>query len=493
MYPFDRSVQASGGHPRVGIKATLFLRVALPLLLILAGLVYAGLAAVESIAERRLQRDIELVTRAIRVTVSSALEQGDTAALGSSLESVFRMGQVYGAYVFNADGELLVARGAVEPGSGEAVRLSRITATEEGRDQGVYERISGRHVYSFFVPLFDRAGQPSGLLQVTRRHSDFEREFQQLRQWAWLLFGALTLLVVGALHVAHERAIGVHVRQLLASMRRVREGDRRHRAEATGPGELRTLAEELNRMLDAIRKAQARALRQRRERQSLRRQLRESRRMAELGQLSSGVAHELGAPLSVVDGRAQRLARRIEDADASRELDQIREQVARMAAIVRQLLDFGRSSRAARQTRPVVDWVQRAMALEAGSGRVRLDGPPDLLLQGDGLRLEHALANLVRNAFQACPAGPVAISWCDAGDGFVQIAVEDGGPGIPLELRHQVFEPFFTSRGEEGGTGLGMAIARSVVREHGGEISIGDSRLGGARIELRLPLAGDSE
>jgi signal transduction histidine kinase len=75
-------------------------------------------------------------------------------------------------------------------------------------------------------------------------------------------------------------------------------------------------------------------------------------------------------------------------------------------------------------------------------------------------------------------------------DGYVEIAVRDRGPGIPVGLRTRVFEPYFTTRGEQGGSGLGMAIVHRIVTEHGGEVRLGDAPGGGAEVVLRLPVRG---
>lgn len=474
---------------RFSLRSTLLLQVALPLLLIFAGLIYSGLTLLETVVERRLQQEIQLVARAIRLPVSSALETGDLAQVRTSLDAVFRIGRVYGAYLFDAEGRPISLRGSVEPEPAQAERLSRLAA--RGEREGGYESIEGRRVYSYFVPLFDRTGSPNGLLQVTRRASDFREEFREMQFWAWGLFAVVALLVIGALLLTHDRAIGRHVTALLSSMRAVERGQRRHRAELNGPSELRILAQGLNRMLDAIDGAARRLAGQRRERRILARRLREAETMAALGELAGGVAHELGAPLSVVDGRARRLARRLEDADSRTELEAIREQVQRMSATVHQLLAFGRERPGRMRVLSISTLVERATASEYLQGRLSVQAGPDAQLRGEPLRLEQAVANLLRNAVQAAAGARVEVGW-SVRDSELSLWVDDAGPGIDPASRDRIFAPFYTSKRSGEGSGMGLAIVASVVRQHGGRVTVEDSPLGGARFLLVLPLLDES-
>lgn len=471
---------------RFGLRAALLLQVALPLLAVFALLLHSGMTLFERVAERRLQQEIQLVARAIQLPVGAAMERGDLTQVRASLDAVFEIGQVYGAYLFDADGQPLSVRGVVEPAPITGRRLADLVAS--GQHSGRYERIDGRSVYSYFVPLFDIAGNPSGLLQITRRRSDFYAEFHVMEIWAWSLFGGVAVLVVIGLLLTHERAIGRHVTALLGTMQAVEQGGRGRRAPVQGPAELADLASALNRMLDAIHRAGQRLRRQHHERRRLTQRLRETETMAALGELAAGVAHELGAPLSVVDGRARRLQQSLADhGEKQRELSDIRAQVQRMSATVRQLLAFGHERPGRRARLSVSDWVQRAVAGESADSRVRVDPGPELVLYGDPLRLEQALANLLRNALQAAPDQQVEIQWQCIGSELM-LTVDDAGPGIAPELRERLFAPFFTTRASGQGSGLGLAIVASVMREHGGQVHVDESPLGGARFRVTLPL-----
>ncbi|KDE40980.1 Serine/Threonine protein kinase and Signal Transduction Histidine Kinase (STHK) with GAF and PAS/PAC sensor [Nitrincola lacisaponensis] len=466
------------------LRRVLLVRVALPVLLILALILSAGQTLISNFIEERMQRDLQLVARAVYLPVSHAMARNDLEQMQSSMASLFGMTEVYGAYLFDAEGQPLISFGVVNPTQKQAEDALQKTLAGEF-DQ--YERIRGRDVYSFFMPMFDAAGQPNGLLQVTRRHSDIGEQLKRLAYGSWAGFGFISLLILGILVLTHQGAIGRPLERILRSIQRVEAGDHGHRAAVDGPSEIRQLAAGLNGMLDAIQQAEAREQEQRLAREVIAERLRQTETLAALGQLSAGVAHELGAPLSVVDGRASRLQRRLQDDRDIHELDDIRQQIARMASIIQQLLSYGRSSRAKPRPLDLAALLRRSQSLIAGEGfDVEVESGPEAMLMGDSLSLEQALINLLRNACQACPEGPVRMHW--KLDQKIHVYIEDAGPGVDPGLGEQIFEPFVTTKTPGQGSGLGLAIVKRIVEEHGGQILVRRSELGGACFELVLPL-----
>jgi signal transduction histidine kinase len=466
------------------LRLVLIMQVALPVLLVLAFILAIGLSMVGQFIEERMQRDLQQVARTIHLPVSQALERQDLDQLQNSMASVFGITEVYGAYLFDANGKRLSSFGVVNPTQEQATdALEQIMQGEFAQ----YERIRGRDVYSFFMPLFDATGQPNGLLQVTRRRSDIDRELTELKYWAWGGFGLVSLIILGVISYSHQRAIEAPLQRLVESMRRVSHGDRQHRAAEQGPIEISQLAKGLNGMLDAIEQVENSEAQQRTAREQMAERLRQTETMAALGQLSAGVAHELGAPLTVVDGRANRLLRRMDNEKDIVELNEIRQQAARMTSIIQQLLSFGRSSRAQMRDLDLTSLVERSESLLANQGyQITLIKGPQAKINGDSLSLEQALINLLRNACQACPDGPVELSW--QVDEQLHIHIDDAGPGITADQQNQVFEPFVTTKAPGEGSGLGLAIVQRIMREHQGEVVLSESPLGGARFTLFLPL-----
>ncbi|EHQ52529.1 histidine kinase [Ectothiorhodospira sp. PHS-1] len=458
------------------------------LLVMLAG--WSGLRSLESQVEMRMQQDIELVARAIQLPLSDALARDRRGQIQQALDSAFRIDQVYGAYVYDDSGALIAASGPRSPSMERRrdARLATVTGTH-----GAYDDRGGDEVYSFFMPLTDAGGRINGLLQVTRHGSDFRDDLAQVRSRALLALAALSLLLPAIVFWGHQRAVGRHVDRLVTVMARVGQGDRLARVKPAGPHELQMLARAMNRMLEGIQRSEKELEFQRRRQAALEERLRQSEKLAAIGRLAAGVAHELGTPLGVINGQAQRALRHASaDSGTGKALMKIRCEVQRMDRIVRQLLDFGRRNPSCTRPELVGRLVKAALTQVAEEARdadvslrvVTQDVGPTLSM--DRPRLEQALTNLLRNALHAA-RGQVRVSW-DIVDGRLELRVDDDGPGIDPAHRSRLFEPFFTTKSVGRGTGLGLSVAHGAVTEHQGEIQVEDSPLGGARLVIRLPL-----
>lgn len=174
-----------------GLQRTLLLYVVIPML-VLSGLVIRfGLQFANDLVTDRLESDLELVGRAIRLPISEALAADNMEAVRANLDSVFTIGQVYGASVYDTEGNQVASAGITEADLTESVLAEQVVRT--GREQDSYRSVEGRDVYSRFLPVIDRGGQINGLIQITRRASDFERSLNQLARLAWLSWGCWPL------------------------------------------------------------------------------------------------------------------------------------------------------------------------------------------------------------------------------------------------------------------------------------------------------------
>jgi len=478
---------------RHSLRMTLVFYVVAPLLIAAVLASYVGLRTLEATIEERMQEDIELIGRAIRVPVSRAIEAGNRGGVNRALNSVFTIHRVYGAYVYDSEGRKVAAAGIEDP-IPQRTRLSQLAA--EGSRKGEYGEIAGRQVYSYFLPLADSAGRINGLLQVTRRKSDIENDIGNMRMQAAGLLLVACLLLSGLVLYGHHGAVGRHLVKLAKSMARIGQGERRHRAMIEGPEEIRAVSSAMNSMLDSIEEAEREIERRSVEQMSLEARLKQAEKLAAIGRLAAGVAHELGAPLSIIHGKAQRALRNVDiPAPFRTTLEQIRPELRRMEHIVHQLLEFGRRD-SSRKHRIAVDRLAQTSAElvkeeshDAGVV-VEMGGTvPAPHVMVDPVRLEQALVNLLRNAIQATKGkGCVSLAW-SATDRTAEFIVEDNGPGVTEDIRSRIFEPFFTTKPKGQGTGLGLAVVHAVAEEHGGQIEIGRSRLGGARFRLVLPVS----
>lgn len=469
------------------LRSALLLFILLPLL---AMSIIAGgysLHRLEQRTKARRQEDIALIARAISVPLGHALARHDSQDMARLLRSAFEIGRVYGAYVFDADGHLIAASGPTSPtGRSEAARLA-----SHGTRQGHFARFDGKPLFTYFVPLTDSGRRIDGLLEITRRGSGFEGFLQRTRYEALAILLALALLLSVIVLYGHHHAIGSHVEAVLRSLSRVAQGDREHRVAGRGPRELRMLAVGINEMLDSLAGHETRLTQQRASQAALKERLRQSEKLAAIGRLASGVAHELGSPLNVVDGKAQKALRHPLADSVRAALADIRREVSRMGVTVRQLMDFGRNNPlrfAPEDTGHLVRRVHEKLRAELQERGLEFAAqadiaPPEVLV--DRLRIEQALTNLLQNALQAA-RGQVRMGWFETptARGFT---VEDDGPGVDDAVRAHIFEPFFTTKPVNEGTGLGLAVAYAAVEDHGGYIEVDRSPgLGGARFRIFL-------
>ena len=472
------------------LRLQLILLLFLPLTLLGTVVVWTTHHAVESLIEHRLQKEIELVARAMRVPVERSLLAQDLGEVQRTLDAVFEIGRVYGAYVYDANGRRVAVAGEARPGPREQIEAAELVAL--GEELGRYAELGGEEVFSYFVPLTGPAGRIEGLLQVVRLERGIAEQLAEIRTQGWILWVVVISVMFAIVIIGHRLAVGRHVKRLVESMAKIESGDHHHRAEVNGPIELAGVAGALNRMLDGIDRMQAEIDSQRRERHDMLEQMRAQEHLAELGRFSSGVAHELGAPLTVIDGDTRRLqGNPALDEDAKRRLERMRRQVQRTRELISQLMEFVRSEHHEKAPLDPGRLLKRTLAgirPECESRGIELevlDPPIGVTVSGWEVRLEHALINLVRNATQAAES-KVTVS-IEADDRHVTILVDDDGPGVPESEREQIFEPFHT-RGKEGhGTGLGLAIVKGVAEEHQAEVRVGSSPvLGGGRFELIL-------
>jgi two-component system NtrC family sensor kinase len=280
------------------------------------------------------------------------------------------------------------------------------------------------------------------------------------------LLAAAVTLVIG-------RSIGRPLSRLRTGAERLARGDLDTHIDVDTPDEFGALAYQLNAMTTALREHQAKLV--------------QSEKLAGIGRLAAGVAHEINNPLGVILGYTRLLEKQAEPPVAE-DLAVIEEETLRCKEIVEGLLDLSRPLKITREAvdlrataEEVLERLREASVLS--EVEVRVEGA--VWTEGNASKLRQVLLNLIRNAAEAAGrGGRVVISLSEHG-GQATVVVRDSGPGMDSAVLSRVFEPFFTTKGQ--GTGLGLAISRAIARAHGGDIEAANAPGGGALITVHLP------
>ncbi len=369
-----------------------------------------------------------------------------------------------------------------------------------------------RAAVAFSPVVLDR--QVYGAVQVSQRavrRTDLIRWHAERA----LATAAALLIIAGVCgSLLGLRWVARPVQKLAEKAARIGKGDFAGDVELATRDEFELLADTLNEASRELAASRERLERETRARLDALDQVRRADRLAAVGRIAAGLAHELGTPIHVLSERAK-MARQgeVEPEDLPRTLDIIIEQGARIASTIRQVLDLARieaPKRSSVNVRLLLDSTRELLAPIAQKKGIelRVEAPDQAIAELDAGQIRQVLMNLVMNAIHAmtgpgqiwmrlrdAPGTPVAPgakpdpervpSWV--------IEVEDQGVGIAPENAGRVFEPFFTTKPIGEGTGLGLSIAAGIVQEHGGTISV-DSVLGrGSTFRVRLPRSGLTE
>ncbi|MFP4541421.1 MAG: sensor histidine kinase [Opitutales bacterium] len=465
-----------------------------PLGCFLALFAWLGIDRLEEEMENSLQRETLVLARALRRPVAQALENRDAETIYASLESVFEIGTVYGAFIFDVEGRLLAraGRGSADLQAHQDLMRKIGSATIESS----YRDFGGRAVYSAFVPLENAVGQPLGLLQINRDRDEMRGVLTRFRLDAVVFFLLLLFILMVVLLWGHHVALGRGIGALERTMLAVGRGDLTVRARERGPAVVMRLARGFNRMLEALNEARL-ELRERAAVESLlRQQVARNEELAYIGSLATSLGHELGGPLSVIQNQARRLERSLpaeegEETRPRRAVSSIRAEGRRMEQTLLTLLGF-KVNRLERRKVQLAELVEAAVAAarsaaERAGAEVHLHPPPsEETVWVDRVSLPLAIKNLLVNSFETGPGVEVGVSW-KVVEGHAYIIVRDNGPGFAADEERDFGTPFTSTKEDRPGRGLGLAIVQQTMRLHNGLVKWHNRPEGGAEVRLVFP------
>ncbi|MGC8793160.1 MAG: sensor histidine kinase [Bryobacteraceae bacterium] len=366
---------------------------------------------------------------------------------------------------------------------------------------------------SAYEPLRDPAGGVVGMLYVGL----LEKAYTSIRDRVILSFFAIAsigFLLIAAITYYIIGSITRPIEELVQATRKIAAGQFDQGVTVHSTGELAMLAESFNAMLASLRKMRSdleewgrtleEKVRQRTEELvAMHDRIAQAERLASLGKLSAGVAHEINNPLGAVLALTALTLEDLQPGDPAREnLEEVVRQAERCRNIVRGLLEFARQSEPHVEPLDLNRVVEETLALVARQSMffnitVVKDLDPNLpRVMGDRGQLQQVFMNLLLNAVQAMEEkGTITLTSRATPGGFVEVSVTDTGCGIPPDKLGRIFDPFFTTKPSGKGVGLGLSIAYGIVTKHGGDIRVQSEVGKGSTFTVSLPVgpAGATE
>ena len=335
-----------------------------------------------------------------------------------------------------------------------------------------------------YDPLRDHMGEVIGILYVGARQASFQRLLNNFNQRIVLVaIGMILLTIVITTPVSRMITDPLNQLKVLANAnRRVAEGDMTVRVPVSTGGDVGLLESSFNSMLDTLQTTQD--------------QLVQSEKLASLGQLSAGVAHELNNPLGTILLFSDIVKKELgPDSAYKDDLDIILNETKRCKGIVASLLEFARQNQVVAQPTDLNKLILSIVELQIGrceaiSVHILLMLHPDLhKIQADPAQITQVVVNLIENALDAMPeGGTLTIRTASGPEGMVTLEFEDTGTGISSENLNKLFTPFFTTKPVGKGTGLGLAIVYGIVKMHRGQITVRSQEGVGTTFIIQLPI-----
>jgi two-component system NtrC family sensor kinase len=354
----------------------------------------------------------------------------------------------------------------------------------------------GYIVDDWYLTAYEPIRDPSGRVVGAVGLGLLERKFEETEHSAIAILVALTILAVilaTALSYVLAKSIMKPVNSLIAATEKIAGGGSLEAIKLDrAPPEIEALGRAFNSMTAAIRARDQQLHRQTHDK------LMRSDRLAMIGQLAAGVAHEINNPLGSILLFSRLVIQQVPPQGRIREnLDRIEKETKRCHVIVKSLLDFARERKPLVESLDVNEVLDMTLKLYEGQFLfqniqvVREYGTQLPKIRGDQLQLQQVFMNIVLNAVDAMNGrGRLVLATKESAPaGFVEIAISDSGCGIPPENIERIFDPFFTTKGVGHGTGLGLSVSYGIVQSHQGDIAVSSAPGAGATFTVSLPVA----
>jgi len=439
----------------------------------------------------------ELLLNVIERSISNSMSIGNSRDVQSILERVGSDPRLVGVRIFNPNGRVLKSSDREE--IGRRVNPQDFATFQRGESHNVFLGADGDvlgmvkpiYVEERCTPCHGRGRRVIGILNLDYSLASMESAMLESSQFFTLSMLAMIALLTGGVSLILQRFVRRPLQRISDKMAQVEDGDLSVSLEHRYDDEVGRLMGRFNSMVGRLREAKE-------ELQSCHyQQMERADRLASVGEMSAGIAHEIKNPLAAISGAITVLASDFPDEDPRREVvSKVLEQIARLDKAATDLLYFGRPGKPSFEYVDTNELLKKTLFFVAQHPEARKihqvkeftrDLPPVWV---DPKQLQQVFFNVIINAIQAMDDGGTLMIQTELatqdGSSRVRVLIGDSGPGIPAAELEKIFAPFYTTKTQ--GTGLGLAICRQLMEQQRGSISV-SSRVGeGTRVSIELPV-----
>ena len=447
-------------------------------------------------------RTAELLISVIERAIANSMSSGKTRDVQAILEIIGSDERLAGVRIFHPDGRVLKSSDPNE--IGRRVDPHSLTTFLRGKRHDVFRGSDDGEVVGVVKPIYTEqrctpchgAGRRVvGVLNLDLSLVEMEAQLLQASQLFGLSMFTVVILMTLGISLIFHRFVRQPLQTMSNKMAQVEEGDLSVRLEPKGDDEVSRMMVSFNSMVDRLSLAND-------ELQEFHyQQMERADRLASVGEMSAGIAHEIKNPLAGIKGAITVLADDFTEDDPRREvIHKVLEQISRLDKAATDLLFFGRPGKPSPDYVDTNDLLKKTMFFVSQHPEAKnvhqtkeftRNLPPVWV---DGKQLQQVFFNIILNAIQAMKDGGALLLHTELlekpGSHFVQVMISDSGPGIKPEDFEKIFAPFFTTKTQ--GTGLGLAICRQLVEQQGGTVEI-SSRVGkGTQVVIVLPVSNEA-
>jgi len=420
------------------------------------------------------QNETLLLGRSLQTAFENALRDKQLEDVRETLEDLALVDSSVAVFVYGAEGQLLGASAHAKPLQAGVRVEKQARASHEPVIEFVPKHNPDILRLRLGLAVESTLGTPYVVLEKTL--AELQRDLSATRRNIWLTTLLYVLATAALTFFLMRRYVGRPLWRMVSNMKRVRAGDLSIPPVVSQGDEVGEAQKEFEHLVKDLEAARASADQEFEARRHMERALQNAEKLIALGHLSAVMAHEIGSPLQILEGRARALEKHADDAAATRRVAAMlvaqTERITRLVSQMRSITQRPPAMRTQVDAHASVSAVVALLELEARRRQVEIrvtcSGSTQVFVDAD--QLQQISLNLLRNALDASPPKSTVHVHLGGDDELFSVEISDEGPGIPEADRPHLFEAFFTTKAERGGSGLGLSVVKSLVQENGGTV-----------------------